>query len=116
MGKLPHLVITSDKDWDPKVLDCEGQFDNEIWFDAQSSFLDGPNVKTFNEVGDYWFRSNNHQLFFFDAESFKYYDLDDVNQFFISCNNVTTKSNAPEYELLKQLLNWSPLETIKKIF
>ena len=49
------------------VLDCEGQVDNELWFDAQSLFPDGLDDKTFNEVGDYRFRSNIYQLFFFDA-------------------------------------------------
>ena len=52
MGKLPHAILTSDKDCNPTVLDCEGQVDNELWFDMQSSFLDCPNDKSFNEVGD----------------------------------------------------------------
>ena len=51
--KLPRVIHTSDKFWDPIVLDCEGQVDNELWFDAQSSFSDGPDDKTFNKVGDY---------------------------------------------------------------
>ena len=49
---LPHVILASDKDWDPTILDCEGQIDNELWFDAQSSFLDGLDDKTSNEVGD----------------------------------------------------------------
>jgi len=33
-SELPHVVLTSDVDWDPKVLDCE--FDpDEAWEDAQ---------------------------------------------------------------------------------
>ena len=52
-GKLPHIILTSEKDWYSIVLDCEGQVDNEIFFDAQSPLLDGPNDKTFNEAGDY---------------------------------------------------------------
>ena len=103
--KIPHVILMSDKDWDPTVLDCEGQVDNEMWFDAQSSFLDGPNDKSFDEVGDYRFRSNNHQLFFFDAETFKDHDLDEVIRNFISINNVTTKYNEPECELLKPVFN-----------
>ena len=60
------------------MLDCEGQVDNELWFDTQSSSTDGPDDKTFNEVGDDRFRSNNHQRFFFDAESYKGHNLFDV--------------------------------------
>ena len=32
--KLPHTILTPDKYWDPMVVDCEGQVDNETWFDA----------------------------------------------------------------------------------
>ena len=46
----------------------------------------------------------------------KGHDLDDFIQNFISYNNVTTKYNEPEHELLKQLSNWTPLEMIKKTF
>ena len=45
--KLPHVILTSDKDYDPTVLDCEGQVDNETHFDAQSSFPDAHNDKSF---------------------------------------------------------------------
>ncbi len=79
--------------------------DNEICFDAQSSFPDGPHNKLFDEVGAYSFRSNNDQLFFFDAETFDDHNLDDVIHSLIFCNNVTTKSNDPEYELLKPVFN-----------
>ena len=56
-GKLPHGTLNSDKDWDPTLLDCEGDLDNQIWFDAQSSFPDGPDNKNFYEVGNYRHRS-----------------------------------------------------------
>ena len=26
---LNHVILTSDKDWDPTCFDCEGQLDNE---------------------------------------------------------------------------------------
>ena len=60
--KLPHFILTYDKDWDPTVLDCEGQVDNDAWVDAQSSFSDSPTDKTFNELGDYRLRSNDHKF------------------------------------------------------
>ena len=113
---LPHIVLTSDKYWDPTVLDCEGQVDNEIWYDAQSSFPDGPHNKLFDEVGDYRLRSNNHQLFFFNAETFDEHNHDDVIHIIMCCNNVTTKSKEPDYDLLKPVFNWTPLDMIKKTF
>ena len=47
MGKLPHVILTSDKDWDPTF-----KVDNETWFDAQSS-PDGHNDKSSDEVGNF---------------------------------------------------------------
>ena len=77
------------------MLDCEGNLDNELWFYAQSSFQDSPDDKTFNEVSKYRFSSNEHQLYFFEDDSFVKHDLDDVVQSFISCNNITEKTNTP---------------------
>ena len=51
--KLPHFILTSNKDWDPIVHDCEGQVDNDAWFYVQLSFPDSPNDAHFNEVGYY---------------------------------------------------------------
>src|SRR5688572_9177320 len=31
--QLPHVILTADTDWDPSILDCE-QEDNEEWFNA----------------------------------------------------------------------------------
>ena len=41
--KLPHVILTSNKYWDPTALECEVQVDNETWFHEQSSFLYRPN-------------------------------------------------------------------------
>ena len=114
--KLPHVILTSDKDWDPTGLDYASQVDNETWFDAQSSFPDCPNDKCFDEVGNYRFRSDNHQLFFFDAETFDDHNLDDIIHNVMCCNNVKMKYNEPEHELLKPVFNWIPLDMTKKTF
>ena len=53
LENLPHAILTSDKYWDPTYLDCEGQLNNEEWFDAQSYFPNGPNSKLFNEYGEH---------------------------------------------------------------
>ena len=50
--KLHHVILTSNKDWDPTALDFEYLLDNELWFDAQSLFLDRTDDKKFNETGD----------------------------------------------------------------
>ena len=68
---LPHVILTSDIDWGPTCLDCNGQLDNEEWFYAQSSFPDGPASKLFNEYGEYRNISDCHELHFFDKKSKK---------------------------------------------
>ena len=50
---LPHVMLTSEKDWDPTSIDCKVQLDNEEWFDAQNYFTDGPDSKIFNEHGEH---------------------------------------------------------------
>ena len=85
--KLPHVVITSGKDWDLTLIECEGQLDNGLWFDAQSSFPDVTDDKMFNKVGDYLLRRNKHQIFFFDAETSDDHNSDDAIQSFISYNS-----------------------------
>ena len=82
------------------MLDCEGQLDDELWFDVQSSLIDRSDDEIFYEVSVYRFRRNCRQLFFFDAESFKDHNLDGVFQSFNICNRATTKTNDPEHELL----------------
>ena len=90
------------------MVDYEGKLNNEVWFDAQSSFSKGPTNPNFNEVGDYRYCSNKHKLYFFDAKTFiesKEPNLDNIIEFFISSKNITIKTNEPEYELMKPLFN-----------
>ena len=42
---FPHVILKSDKGWEPTVFNCEGQVDNETCFYAQSSLPDDPNDK-----------------------------------------------------------------------
>ena len=65
----PHVILTSDADWDPASLDCEGEITNDIWFNAQSSFFEGPQDKNFDEVGAYRHRDSQEMLYF-DANAY----------------------------------------------
>ena len=47
--ELPHVVLTSDTEWDPTCLDSPGYVKDEIWYDTQSSLTAGPPDKTFDE-------------------------------------------------------------------
>ena len=61
---LPHVVWTSDTDWDPAVLDCSIE-DEETWYDAISDLEGGILHSPFDEYGQYKYRHT--ELHFFDA-------------------------------------------------
>ena len=63
---LPHVVWTSDTDWDPTVLDCSIEED-ETWYDAISDLEGGLIHSPFNEFGHYHYHSREAKLHFFDA-------------------------------------------------
>ena len=82
--KLPHVILTSDKCWNHSSLGCEGQLDNEEWFDSQHSFPGGLDSKLFNENGENRNTSENHESHFFDTENCKEDTLDGVIDYFLS--------------------------------
>ena len=47
---LPHVVLTSDVNWDPTVLDNITS-DTDTWFDAVSDLADLPNDDHFDQYG-----------------------------------------------------------------
>ena len=56
---LPHLVLTSDTDWDPSVLDNTID-DDETWFDALSDFSKDSVSPLFDLYGNYQHRHAVH--------------------------------------------------------
>lgn len=53
-------MLTSDKDWDPTLLNCEGGVNVREWVDVHSSLPNSPNDKDFAEAGNYRHRTNLH--------------------------------------------------------
>ncbi|HEY9709439.1 MAG TPA: hypothetical protein V6D48_14645, partial [Oculatellaceae cyanobacterium] len=49
---LPHVILTADVDWDPSILDCE-QEDNEEWYNAMEDLPKLTPYPLFDEYGDY---------------------------------------------------------------
>jgi hypothetical protein len=49
---LPHVILTSDVDWDPTVLD-HNLDDDDKWFDAVSDLQTDPTTNLFDEFGNY---------------------------------------------------------------
>jgi len=57
--RLPHVILTSDVDWDPNTLDHSVDDDDE-WHDAAAAHTPSPSGKTFSEVGEYRNRVTVH--------------------------------------------------------
>ena len=64
---LPHVVLTSDKDWDPSVLDHTLD-DNEDWYNAVSDLQIDPATNLFDEFGNYHNCTVVQEVFFDSAQ------------------------------------------------
>ena len=90
LEKLPHIVFTSDIDWDPSALDCD--------FDLDKDWADIPHIDdiydnlAFDEFGNY---NNRHVS-----------NLESGSPF--------VKEKPPDLELLGPKFGWAPLDTIAK--
>ena len=102
---LPHIIVTSDLDWDPTVLDCPAE-DSQEWIDVQSDFSDTLNSPLFDEFGDYRKREivSSHDLFFFDSNAYPHEE--DTENVILRCmrhsqsNNAEIVKEEPDYSLL----------------
>lgn len=116
---LSHVILASDKDWDPTSLDCKRCMNIHEWVDAQP--LLGPHDKDFNKVDNHRHRSNLHQSVLSAIKDQHLLDHT-VDAFITACNidvnscDFTTKDSAFNYELLRPLFNWKALDMIKKTF
>ena len=120
---LPHVIMTSDDDWDPHIADSV--LTVEEWFEATMK-LDGK-VPSTNDYGDQRFdlqgyyrqrEVNNSNLVFFDAYQ-ESPELDDIidhveNQYRVNIHTVTPKD--PAFEMLRSKFIWAPVDVIKKTF
>lgn len=109
--ELPHVVWTSDVEWNPSVLDHEIE-DEDEWYDAITDMQEGIIQSPFDEFGNY--RKREVDLHFFDAEQPP--TIDDVIDHAVFAGAHETKTKEPDYEALRPLFLWAPVETIKQTF
>ena len=69
---LPHVILTSEEDWDPTVLDFE--HDEDDWYDAVSELEGNPHANLFDEFGNYRRRVLVQELQFLDAYELEQHD------------------------------------------
>ncbi|EEC44015.1 predicted protein [Phaeodactylum tricornutum CCAP 1055/1] len=101
---LPHVVLTSDIDWDPSILDNEVDMVND-WYDAMQDLPGNAYVEPrFDNTGQYLHRH------------IAYYDLDreDAIDCIIQCRKHNVKRNERDYEALRPCLGWVSGDTVRK--
>ena len=54
---LPHVVLTSDDNWNPQVFDHSFDLSDETWYDALEQLEDSPMTNLFDECGNYLYRT-----------------------------------------------------------
>ncbi len=122
---LPHVVWTSDCDWDPTVLDHSIDDDKDWHLGVPNAdHVDRPHDSNFNETGDYKHRT----VVTHDIDAALEMDIDQIldDCVFTSCTKEERDTFAvfeayvdpvePEYDKVAPFLGWLPLEVIKKTF
>jgi len=109
-SSLPHVVFTSDSNWDPTTLNSE--FDPDVdWQDAQEEDFFDPH---FYDTGNYL----HCHAAFLDAftTSKQQMDIDDlVDSLICSINHNQVISKEPDFEALHPCLAWALAETLLSI-
>lgn len=116
LQSLPHIILTSDNEWDPSVLDNKIDDSTDTWYnedDNIESFTHHP----FDAIGTYKYReiaelnichSNQFPVITYD------YILDDMITRYVL--NINMKNKEPNYSLLQPNFGWVPINIIKKTF
>ena len=117
---LPHVVLTSDTDWDPTVLDNVIDHDDK-WFDALPDFPHGTQDSLFDLQGNYKHRTVVQHIDVNDSDLgngilpnspylFEAYENETTPQ----AREVTSKE--PDYASYIPNFAWQPIDVIKRTF
>ena len=125
---LPHVIWTSDNDWDPSILD-HNLDDNHEWFSSTSDLAHSFD-KRFNDVGDYQQRVivqdalivPTHETLH-DEDVIDHIVYDQMNAQY-AINNVlsgpsartTSTSKKIQFDLLQPYFGWLPSDIIQRSF
>eukprot|EP00957_Ditylum_brightwellii_P128583 9808966-Ditylum_brightwellii.AAC.1 len=120
---LPQVWLTSNKlPWDPSVLEEDSSITVPSCWDDESEFplatneeLDSP--EEINQFGEYHLQNQQATLFLVHAVTYL------TTTAFNSFQNITkrvvshsSKPKAKDYESVRPLLGWLPLEVVKRTF
>ena len=105
---LPHVVLTSDEVWDPRVLDHEFNLqDPTSWSDTMLDDLvdaDHPIDPRYDATGSFVDVIVNE------------HDMASIRQARQDAPGFTIKDKPPDYEAAKPCLGWAPMDIIKRTF
>ena len=120
---LPHVVLTSELDWDPGQLDLALD-DDDNWYDAISDLAADPFTNRFDEYGDYRHRVEVQATEVVDSLD----DVIDQCTYAAHQHDTTAVPSEPsteprtvtakerDYQALRPLFGWLPTDTIKCTF
>ena len=127
---LPHVVWTSDVEWDPSVLDCNIE-DQPDWHESISDLEGGIIHSPFDEYGNYRHRTLEIHLVGAGEESLDGHELDleshvdmivahhSILQFQshqLHCNNKLLKAKSPNYEALRPFFLNASADIVRHTF
>ena len=114
---LPHVLLTSDSEWDPRVLDHDLDED-EQWFDALTDIPEGTADTLFDEYGDYRKCTIvNHAI----TMEHSMQDNNELENHIIPTKHLLLeayereiKLKEPDYEALRPNFAWQSTDTVKR--
>ena len=101
MDTLPHVIITSDMDWDPTLFDNKIDSESDHWFDPQD-VPEWNSHQHFDDLGNF----NKRQLMVLNIFA------DDSTQSFFTFD-VSQKPTIPDYIALQPYFGRSSIDIIK---
>ena len=122
--ELPHAIWTGDNDWDPCVLYHDLDDDDE-WYDALTRLEEDPHMNLFDEFGTYRKRVVVQESDIFEDAYENSTEHDDIaiNNIIEECilstyntQNHEVARQTPDYEALRPLFGWLPIDIIKRTF
>jgi hypothetical protein len=117
--ELPHVLFTSDSEWDPTVLDHDLDED-EQWFDALSNIPAGTGDNLFDEYGNYRHCTIVNHAITLEHQTESNTELDNhlipTDHFLLEAYERKITSAEPNYEALRPNFAWQSTNTIKNTF
>ena len=114
---LPHIILTSDVNWDPTVMDNDLD-DSDEWFESQSDNIKDTVDPIFDEVGNFRHCTIINECDMATLIEDEYLDdhLISTARIFYQANNREVTDRIIDYETYRPMFAWLPKLTIQKTF